>query len=213
MVVRSKSKPQLKVTVFSDYICPFCYVGFVRLMRLRAQFDLSVDWRWLEIHPNTPSEGIPLSKLGYSQARWELMMENLNDLAQLEGLNIAERTFTTNSHKALLLAEATKEEGEKTFYDLHAGLFKTFFVEQRNIGDVAVLRALARKVGVSTSTIERAWNEPRLEDALKKYAQTAIHLEIRAVPTFIIGGRTIAGALPTAVLARTATEIIENRAR
>lgn len=210
MAVQGEGKTKLAVTVFSDYICPFCYVGFVRLMKLRAQFDLKVDWRSFEIHPNTSSEGMPISELGYSQTRWELMMENLKELARLEELNIAERTFTTNSHMALLLSEACKEEKEEIFYSLHAGLFESFFVEKRNIGDIEVLRTLARKVGVSTYNIERAWTDPRLEDALRKDAETARQCGIRAVPTFIIGKRTIVGAVPTAVLAHAATEVLEN---
>lgn len=45
------AKPDLPVTVFSDYICPFCYIRERRLARLSEHYDLSVDWRFLEIHP------------------------------------------------------------------------------------------------------------------------------------------------------------------
>ena len=50
-------KPELLVTVFTDYICPFCYVGDVRLERLRTDYDLKINWCFLEIHPETPSTG------------------------------------------------------------------------------------------------------------------------------------------------------------
>ena len=59
------SKPELKVTVFSDYICPFCYIGDARLNRLRTRFELKVNWCFLEIHPETPPEGRPVRELGY----------------------------------------------------------------------------------------------------------------------------------------------------
>ncbi len=58
-------KPLLKVTVFSDYICPFCYIGDLRLSRLREHFDLRVNWCAIEIHPETPAEGRPIESLGY----------------------------------------------------------------------------------------------------------------------------------------------------
>mgnify|MGYP001821638697 FL=1 len=43
--------PELKVTVYSDYICPFCYVGNHRLQRLRDSYELKINWCLLEIHP------------------------------------------------------------------------------------------------------------------------------------------------------------------
>ena len=50
-------KPTLLATVFSDYICPFCYVGDVRLDRLREYYELKISWCFVEIHPETPAEG------------------------------------------------------------------------------------------------------------------------------------------------------------
>lgn len=50
-------KPCLRVTVFSDYICPFCYIGDRRLAWLSGKYHLEVDWRFLGIHPDTPSGG------------------------------------------------------------------------------------------------------------------------------------------------------------
>ena len=80
-------KPVLLATVFTDYICPFCYVGDVRLDRLREHFDLKINWCFVEIHPETPVEGMPVSSLGYDDARWQLMMDNLSTMAQEEGID------------------------------------------------------------------------------------------------------------------------------
>lgn len=51
------AKPTLLVSVFSDYICPFCYGGSHRLLRLRRRCELQVNWCGLEIHPETPPFG------------------------------------------------------------------------------------------------------------------------------------------------------------
>jgi len=203
-------KPRLSVKVFYDYICPFCYVGSARLMRLREDFDLQVSWCSFEIHPDTPPEGLPISKLGYAPAQWQRMMENLGKMVREEGLDFADRTFTTNSHKALLLAEASKEEGDEIFYVLHDRLFKAYFSEQQNIGDTKVLKALANQVGLSAKTVERAWNDPRYEEILRKDLNCASQMGINCVPTFIIGNNTIEGAVPAAVLLDAARENREN---
>ena len=81
-------------------------MGERRLVRLSEEFDVHVERRFLEIHPETPAEGRPVSELGYPPEQWARMMENLERMGKAEGIVFSERTFTTNSHKALLLAEA-----------------------------------------------------------------------------------------------------------
>jgi len=149
-------KPKVSVSVFSDYICPFCYIGDRRLARLADHFDLAVDWHFLEIHPDTPSSGMPVSELGYPEEQWRQMMEHLTRMAGEENIPLAERKITTNSHKALLLAEAAKGEGADVFSALNEKLFAAFFGEGRNIGDDSVLRTLAEEAGVAPDVVERA---------------------------------------------------------
>lgn len=194
------SKPELQVTVFSDYICPFCYIGSVRLERLREQFDLKVNWASLEIHPDNPEKGRPVEELGYPPAQWQQMMAALQQMAEEESVHIAERTFTTNSRKALLLAEAAKEEGTGVFYQLHNRLFEAYFGERQNIGDAEVLRTLARKAGVPEAKVERAWTDPYFAQRLHAYHVRATRLGISGTPAFIVGQRLILGAVPTQML-------------
>ena len=160
-------KPVLLATVFSDYICPFCYVGDVRLDRLREVYALKVNWCFVEIHPGTPEQGMATSKLGYPPPQWQRMMDNLDELAREERIVFRHRGFTTNSRKALLLAEAAKGEGAETFYRLHRRLFESFFTEGRNIGDETVLRDLADEAGVSARTVQLAWTEAHYGQRLR----------------------------------------------
>lgn len=195
------SKPQLAVTVFSDYICPFCYIGSVRLARLRDAYDLRVQWASLEIHPDNPAAGRPVEALGYPPEQWARMMAVLYRMAEEEGVYIKPRTFTTNSHKALLLAEAAKEEDEAIFYRLHDRLFAAYLGEGRNIGDAAVLREFAQESGLSTASVERAWSEPRYEERLHAHRVRAGHLGVTGTPSYLIGNKyLVPGAVPTATL-------------
>ena len=99
-------------------------MGERRLARLNDEFDVRLEGRFLEIHPETPPEGMPVSGLGYPPAQWARMMENLERMGKADGIVFSDRTFTTNSHKALLLAEAAKEEGPEVFEALNEGLFR-----------------------------------------------------------------------------------------
>jgi predicted DsbA family dithiol-disulfide isomerase len=200
-------KPLLLATVFSDYICPFCYIGDVRLDRLRDDYDLKINWCFLEIHPDTPAEGMDTGALGYSESRWQTMMGNLATLAVEEDITFRPHTFTTNSHKALLLAEVAKEAGADIFYALHRRLFAAFFTEGQNIGDEAVLTRLAHAAGMPDSAVSRAWTDDRYEQRLQLYLAAARELDVRATPTVFFGEQQrIDGALTLSVFRKAASE-------
>ena len=193
-------RPELRVTVFSDYICPFCYVGNARLDRLREYFELKVNWCFLEIHPETPAIGRPVSELGYDPDHWSQMMEVLETMIREEGLPYAGHAFTANSHLALLLAESLKEEGAETFYPFHRQLFTSYFADAENIGDKQVLARVAGVAGVSSQALDRAWSEERYEIRLKQYDAAARELGVAATPTFFVGRERLNGAVPVADL-------------
>ncbi|MHB8472932.1 MAG: DsbA family oxidoreductase [Gammaproteobacteria bacterium] len=200
------AKPELRVTVFSDYTCAFCYVGYVRLERLRAEYDLKVNWCMIELHPETPESGRPVSELGYSPERWSEMMTALQILARDEQIVILPQTYTANTHRALLLAEAAKEAGRDVFYALHRRLFEAYFGEARNLGDVKVLRELAAATGVSDEIVARAWADPQYPARLQQNLMAAQELEITATPTYFIGERKLTGALSLDTLRYAARE-------
>src|SRR5210317_1957497 len=108
-----QKKPQLRLTLFTDYICPFCYIGDLRLQRLRQDYDVLVNFRFIEIHPATPVQGATVDSLDYSDEQWQGMMNGLLEMAQQEGIKLAPVRLLANSHRALLLAEAVKKEGRE----------------------------------------------------------------------------------------------------
>ena len=138
------SLPELKITVFSDYVCPFCYVGHHRLLRLRDSYDLKINWCFIEIHPETSKAGDPVDSLQYSPEQWQKMIENLKQIAAEENIPLSTLTFICNSKDALILTEASKQLGRETFDRLHENQFTAYFVDGKNIGDRDVLRSIAR---------------------------------------------------------------------
>ena len=183
-------------------------MGERRLARLSEEFDLRVERRFLEIHPETPAEGRPVSELGYPPEQWARMMENLNRMGKAEGIVFSERTFTTNSHKSLLLAEAAKEEGQDIFEALNEGLFRAYFTEGRNIGDLQVLRDVAQAAGVPAGRMEQAWSDAAYEERLARDHAAAAEIGITGIPLFIVDGRWILeGAVPVEMLREVAQKV------
>ena len=202
--------PELRLTVFSDYICPFCYVGHHRLMRLRDEYDLKINWCFIEIHPETSPEGEPVASLDYPSEQWNQLMYNLEAVAKEEGIAMAEHTFTTNSKDALLLSEAAKEQGREKFYDLHEKLFAAFFVDSRNIGDRNVLCELAADSGIDNEVIESAWQEEKYRQRILSSYHAARQHEIQAVPSFIFGERKLTGVVTEDVMRSAARDMLKS---
>ena len=199
---------ELRVTVFSDYICPFCYVGYHRLMRLRDAYDLKINWRLIEIHPETSPQGEPVTSLAYPSEQWNQLMQNLKAVAREEGITLADHTFTTNSRDALLLAEAAKESGREKFYGLHDKLFTAFFVDSQNIGDRNILRALAASCGIPKDAVESAWGDQKYQQRIMSNYHAARQHEIQAVPSFIFGERKLTGVVTEDTMRSAASALI-----
>jgi predicted DsbA family dithiol-disulfide isomerase len=199
--------PELRVTVFSDYICPFCYVGHHRLMRLRDTYELKINWCFVEIHPETDAAGEPVSSLDYPSAYWDELMHNLESVATEEGIQMAAHDFTTNSHDALLLSEAAKKLGRETFYRLHEKLFSAYFIDQVNIGDRNQLRAIARACGIDDDTIESAWSDEQYQQRLQHNYGLARRYEIQGVPAFIFGEHKLSGVVSEKRMRTAAAEL------
>jgi predicted DsbA family dithiol-disulfide isomerase len=203
--------PEINITVFSDYICPFCYVGYHRLMRLRDSYDLKINWCFLEIHPENSAEGEPVTDLDYSSEFWDQLMANLKRVAKEENIPLAEHTFTTNSKDALLLGEACKQLGRDIFYPLHEKIFSAFFVDNRNIGNRDVLREIAKSCGIDDDTIEDAWSSPQHQQRLLENFNQARKYQIKSVPSFVFGERVLTGVVDEAVMREAAASLVKTR--
>ena len=203
--------PEINVTVYSDYICPFCYVGHHRLMRLKNEYDLKINWCFLEIHPENSAEGEPVTDLDYSSEFWDELMKNLKRIAEEENIPLAEHTFTTNSKDASLLSEASKQLGRETFYQLHEKLFTAFFVDKRNIGDRNVLRDIAKECGINDQIIDAAWIEEKYQQRLVENLNHAKQHKIKSVPSFVFGERVLTGVVDEAIMREAAADLIKTK--
>lgn len=187
--------PELKITVYSDYICPFCYVGHHRLQRLRDSYDLKINWCFIEIHPETSAEGEAIDTLDYSSEQWQQMIKNLERVAKEENIPLSRLNFTTNSKDALLLSEAAKTCGRDIFYSLHEKLFSAYFVDGKNIGDREVLGNIANDCGINQQTIDAAWSDEQYKNRILNNFNTARQHQVQSVPSFVFGEQVLTGVV------------------
>jgi predicted DsbA family dithiol-disulfide isomerase len=183
-----------KVTVFSDFVCPFCYIGLRTLNQLRPEFDFEVQWRGFQIHPEWPPEGAPMEQVyrGMSQERRKAAWQRIEALAAEAGLEMRPPTVLANSSLALQAQEFAIEHQCGDAFEER--VYRAYFWEGANIGDRGALLELAQDVGLDTTELGEALAADRYAMRLKNTALVANQNGISGVPTFVIGGYPIVGA-------------------
>ena len=209
---------ELTIEVYSDYTCPWCYVGTARLERLleRLEGEVEVDvvWHPFEIHPEVPEEGMPADQLGYPPEQWERMVVHLRTQAEAEGLEVGHLTRVSNTHRALAAGTWVQEEYPDRFGAFHEAIFRAYFGEGRDIGDPAVLRGVAGAVGVDAAALDAALESGRYDTLIRQTGERARRLGITGTPTYVFAGRYGAvGAQPAEVLEDVARKALDAAAQ
>ncbi len=170
--------------MYSDYICPFCYLGEAIIEKLKSRFDIEMEHIGIEIHPETPDEGVDLrGKISGT----EEMYENLRCRGKEYGLNFCDIRLLSNSRKALIVGEYARKVGKNAEFTHE--VFKAYFEGCLDIGKEAVIFELAQKVGLSKKEVEDCLNNPLYQNSFANNCAEARKLDIWSVPTFIINGK------------------------
>lgn len=195
----------IRLEVFSDYTCPWCYVGWARLEkaldRLPDEIDVDVEWRPFEIHPEVPAEGMSVEELPYPPDVWTRMQEALRAHAEAEDLEVANRPKVSNTHRALAAGAYAQSREPERFPDFHRRLFEAYFAEGRDLGDPEVIDDLASGAGLDVARMREALDSGRYDETIRRTGVDARRMGITGTPTFVFDRRlTASGAQPVQVL-------------
>jgi predicted DsbA family dithiol-disulfide isomerase len=155
---------------------------------------LEDEWLPLEIHPDTPREGADFTQR-FPAPQLRMMIDNLNEAGRQYGIEFKPFKVLPNSHLALAAGEYAKEKGK--FHQVHHEVFKTYFTEGKDIGQLQTILAIAAKVGLDSEDLLKRLQEGKYENALKEAKRLARQNGIDSTPTFIIDNKyEIVGAQP-----------------
>lgn len=206
------SATALHIVAYSDYVCPWCYIGLARLDRLQNEFPVAVTWRPFELHPETPRSGATLAGRLGGTTRARAYAENLRTLAAQSGLMMQPPAMIANSHRALEAAEFGREHGG--FDEYHRALFRAYFEDGRDMGDDDVLCDVARECGVDDQGLRQALADDRHSDVVDDVTATARADGIISTPTFIFdGGFRLIGGQDYAVFASITQRLLSKRSQ
>jgi len=207
--------------IISDPICPWCYIGKVRLDRAleqRPHHPFEICWRVFQLNPDMPRDG--MDRQAYLEAKFggpegaAQTYDRIEQMARETGLDIdfSRMTRTPNTLDAHRLLRWARVEGRQTL--VANQLFHRYFKKGEDIGDHAVLVDVARTAGMDPDVTARLLEgdadlaEVRAED------EQARKMGVTGVPTFVIGGKyVVQGAQDTDLWLRVIDEIAEKTAR
>lgn len=194
----------IKLDIFSDPVCPWCYIGKTyldRALEAEAGHPFEIEWHPFQLNPDMAPEGIDRvaylsAKFGGRQAveQADLRVEQAARQAGIE-IDSARVSRIPNTRDAHRLIHWAGLEGRQTA--MVSALFRAHWREGRDIGDRAVLAEIAGAVGLDRAMAARLLEGEADRDELMAREEHARARGVNAVPTFIIGNRyVLQGAQP-----------------
>lgn len=203
----SKEMIEMKIEVWSDYVCPFCYIGKRRLEEAIAQAgvgeDIEIVYKAYELDPNSLADSdrsmveVLAEKYNVSVDEAKAMTDNVAMQAETVGLQYDFGKMTPantfQAHRLAKLAEA-KGLGEEAT----ERLLKAYFIEGQKIGTRNILLELAKEIGLAVDEVETMLDSDAYIEDVKKDIQEAGQIGVQGVPFFVIDRKyAISGAQPT----------------
>jgi predicted DsbA family dithiol-disulfide isomerase len=206
----------MHIDIWSDVVCPWCYLGKRRLEKALAGFegrnDVTIAHRSFQLDPSKP-KGVTSNRRTMLMAKYRLtedrvreMDHNMETMAAAEGLeyHLTEKGQTGNTldaHRLVHLAKSHDREDQMV-----ERLYKAYFTEQRSVFDIESLISLAVEVGVDGTEVREALESDRYVDEVRRDLDEARILGVSGVPFFVIDGRYgISGAQATDVFSKALT--------
>jgi predicted DsbA family dithiol-disulfide isomerase len=212
--------PTVSVEIWSDVVCPWCYIGKRRFEKaveqLRDEVQFEVVFRPYQLDPTASPGKTATVRDAYARKfggpeRADQILAQVTSVAAAEGIEFhmdkALRANTLLSHRLLWLAEATGHQ-----YALKERLLKAYFVDGLNVGDPDVLAVCAAEVGMPHDRVSAFLESDDGTAEVAAQLEFAVDAEITGVPTFVIDGRwAIPGAQDPDTIVKVVHRLLERR--
>lgn len=178
---------QQTIKVYSDYVCPFCLLAEKELEEAAAERGIEIEYMPFELRPYPKPTLLPEDE--YMQNNWR---EKVYPLAEKLGIKMVMPPFSPQpyTHLAFEGFQYAKEHGKAKAYNKR--MYKAFFQDSLDIGDIAVLAELAGEIGLNKEEYRAALESGAYKLAHQKALEHAYkEAKITAAPTFVFGDITV----------------------
>ncbi|PQA94902.1 Predicted dithiol-disulfide isomerase, DsbA family [Chryseobacterium piscicola] len=196
----------MKIEIWSDVMCPFCYIGKKNfenaLEELSLKDKIDVEWKSFQLDPSLEmGEAITTAqyfkeKKGFPENQAKQMTAQVTEMGKSAGIDFNfEKAIITNTFQAHKLIHLAKKNDLGS--EMEEELFKTHFLEGKNIGDSETLINLGKKIDLDSDMIKEALSSKVLDLEVKHEIIEASQLGISGVPFFVINQKYgVSGAQP-----------------
>lgn len=176
----------IRIKFFMDYICEWCFLGYEILKKLNGKYEFNLEMYPLEIHPDTPIDGMPMSRHISDKKKWTAQ---LNQLGNPYGIHLADKDIFSNTRNALIVGQYAKTIGrQKEFTDV---LWAMYMEEGHNISSQEMVKHVALEAGLSLAQVQEAFTDPIYQAALLRNQQYQQAFGTDQVPAFVINEKYI----------------------
>ncbi|EJV55602.1 hypothetical protein S3E15_01855 [Bacillus mycoides] len=194
----------VKIKVYSDFVCAFCFLATGPLDEVVKEKDVEVEWMPFELRPSPSPKIDPRTQPRVMEA-WNSF---IYPTAKKLGLEIKLPHFRSYTHLAFEGYQFAKEHGKGN--EFHHRVFIAHFQEEQNIEDIEVLTKLAEEVGLYQDAFKKALVSRKYREMHQKAIKHAHQeVQIMAVPTFMIGDEVIQGFTSKEKLAKAIDQELE----
>jgi predicted DsbA family dithiol-disulfide isomerase len=210
----------MRIDVWSDLVCPWCYIGKRRLERAMAEFpqreNVEIVHRSFQLNPSAPMgttgrrRDYLTAKYGWSAAQAEKIDADMERRAAADGLeyHLSSEGLTGNTFDAHRLVHLARERGRQDA--AVERLFRAYFTEQRSLFDHAALATLATDVGLDPDDVQRVLDGNEYADAVATDVDEARALGVTGVPFFVFDRRLgVSGAQSVDVFTEALTRALD----
>jgi len=210
----------MKVEIWSDIMCPFCFIGKRKFENALAQFagkgQIELEWKSFQLQPDLKtdttkniSEHLAEVK-GLSTEQTTKMYHQLIETAKSVGLEFnVDKIVVANTFKAQNLVHFAKTQGKQN--EIEEGLFKAYFTDGKNVDDVATLIALAQEVGLDIAGLKEVLVRESFSNNVQNDINEARKIGVRGVPFFVFDRKyAVSGAQDPSVFLETLEKTVEN---
>lgn len=197
----------MKVDIWSDVRCPFCYIGKRHFEEALSKFEnkenIEVIWHSFQLDPSIKTQPDTdiieyfIETKGVSGEQARQMLAGAEQMGKRAGLEMnLENSIVANSHKAHQLLQFAKSKGLGD--EVKEELFLAHFTHAQNIDDHSTLISIAEKGGLDKSETEKVLSGDKFKDRVKQDEDAAKEIGIRGVPFFVFNKKyAVSGAQPS----------------
>lgn len=196
----------MEATCWSDYLCPWCYVGQQR-DEVFTSLGVTVVHRPYELHPEISPSGRPIRPDGRLRATFD----RIEAECVAAGMAFRRPTRMANTRRALETAEWVRVHRPGAFASLHRGLFAAQFATGDPLDDPAVIDAIVEAAGGSAAEVRHALDAGQAAPLVEASMEQARQVGVASTPTWVLGELVIPGALDAVTLERWVTKMVARR--